>query len=82
MTEGVGWVKSFVLPTTMNTTNTATELVARLHAATNNRERNKVLRDMARAFFAFKRKGDYESLEIVHEKLNNWQFDISPYESR
>jgi hypothetical protein len=63
----------------MNTTNTATELVARLHAATNNRERNKVLRDMARAFYIAIRNCDAETRDILGEKLRNYQFDISPY---
>jgi hypothetical protein len=66
----------------MNTDNTASELVTRLNAASNKRERNKVLRDMARAFCVAIRNCDCQTRDILHEKLNNYQFDISPYAAR
>jgi len=62
----------------MNTT----ELLAELNAATTNRQRNAALRKIAVAFFAALKVRDFNTSEILGEKLRNYCFDISPYAPR
>jgi hypothetical protein len=62
-------------------TNT-TQLLASLKAANNKRELNKVLREIAKAFYIALSVGDFKSSEVLGEKLGNYNFDISPYSPR
>jgi hypothetical protein len=53
-----------------------------LATATTKREKTAALRRMAVLFYIACREMDAASRDILHEKLNNYAFDISPYSPR